>query len=242
MSDFETRRKETEDQTILMTAREILEGIPRLVSCHSPSGYGGIHYQDYDFPGPIGCTQEEAVLLNAAATFGRPPRILEIGSYVGWSSAHLIWKNKSMLDCVDTFTEGQGALRSESDMKMADRFLENMGRLGVESRVKMYVERSPEVLPSIAPEVGWDMVFVDGWHFDGQPLADVQGVFSLLKANAVVILHDLWIPDVRVASDWIVRNGWQSVTVPTANLLTFHWKQQPAWWNRVASIWKEISQ
>ena len=238
---FEEKRKEAQDQTDLMTAREILELMPRLIACHTPSGYGGIHYQDFDHPGPIGCTQEEAVLLNAAATFGRPPKILEIGSYVGWSSAHLVWKNKSHLDCVDTFTEGMGSLKEHPQKEVADRFLENMRNLGLTDRVDLYVQRSPEVLPSIAPEGGWGLVYVDGWHFDAQPLADVQGVFSLLAPNAVLVLHDLWIPNVREASDWILRNGWQSVTIPTANLLTFHWKQQPAWWGRVAGIWKEIS-
>jgi hypothetical protein len=116
------------------------------------------------------------------------------------------------------------------------RFAMNLGRLGVIKRVDLIQAKSPDVLPSIAPKRGWDFVFLDGWHFDGQPSRDVTGLLPHLSKNAVLWLHDCWMGDIKNAMLILEENGYHASHFVTSNRLTAFWKQEPVWWD---AFWRE---
>jgi predicted O-methyltransferase YrrM len=211
----------------------LLEKFEELVYHPGLSGNADIHYQDREVGGGVCCTPSEAMLMHHAARLCDPVAALEIGSYVGWSSAHLANAlSHGRLTCVDPFLEvradkgsgGDGASRAHA------RFLQNMQRAAVADKIDLIRGLSPDVIPSIAPDSGWDFIFVDGWHLHGQPLRDVTGVLRYVAAGAVLLLHDLWIVPVRDAFMHLATTGWSFHIFDTSNYLTILWRgDAPAW-------------
>lgn len=149
----------------------------------------------------------------------RPRWAVEIGSYVGWSAAHILAGFEGVrLVCMDPMVEAKDGEAT------VDRFWENLGRAGLAERVQLVLEESPGWLARYAPAGGWDWAFVDGNHVDGQPLRDVRGLAPLLSEDAVVWLHDTWMPDVRRAADWLELQGWQSRVHDTPGRLMELWR------------------
>lgn len=237
---FDQRRAEAVDGTTLQPSKFILSRFPRLVSHPSPSGIDDLHYTDADYEGAICCTAAEATMLFELVEYSGATRLVEIGSYVGWSSAHIASggvPRRAKLTCIDPMSEHRPDLPGSTPTSLETRFLENIAACGLRSSVTLVRGRSPEVLPEIAPSDGWDFAFVDGLHLHGQPLKDVQGVLPHLAEGAPIVLHDLYLPDVRDARDWLSGEGWHGCVLPTANLLTVCWKgdQPPDWWPAFAA-------
>lgn len=216
----------------------LLPCFPHLVPIPVPSklrnmkGEKDFCYRDNELHGALGCTAEEGYLLNRAVFHAQPRAMLEIGSYVGWSSAHLLYGNEARLTCVDPFIEDSGSLVATPKFEVMHRFRDNLWRAGVAYRVSLWMERSPEILAFIAPKGGWDFVFIDGWHFDNQPTHDVLGVFPYLADNAVVWMHDFWMADVVDAGRRLSVAGWNGTEIGTANRLAAFWKKEPSWWKQ----------
>jgi predicted O-methyltransferase YrrM len=208
----------------------ILERLTELVYHPGMSGNVDVHYQDREIRGAICCTPAEATLMYHAARLFKPRHALEIGSYIGWSSAHLAnGLQRCELICVDPFMETDASAGvAESRAAMAHRrFLQNMERAGVSGRVRLVRDKSPDAIPALSEDRQWDFVFVDGWHLQGQPLRDVMGVLPFVASDAVLLLHDLWIPDVRDALLYLVTQGWAYKVLDTSNYLTVLWRGQP---------------
>lgn len=186
-----------------------------------------LHFQDKELLGAIACTPAEATMLYIATRNFQPRNLLEIGSYIGWSSAHIALAAAGLLTCVDPFIEIGPYLKEKPDERAKQRFLDNIKRAGLSDKVQLICGKSPDVLQSIAPSSGWDFVFIDGWHLDGQPIRDVAGLLPFLSESAILILHDLWIADVRDAACYLRALGWTLHIFNTANYLTFAWKIQP---------------
>lgn len=224
MSEFETLRSEAQSGTTLELSKRLLEHFPRLVAHRGTSGLTDLHYQDFDLGGAVCCTAAEATLLAKLAELSIPLDALEIGSYVGWSAAHIAqWCS---LTCVDPMTE----VECDSVFPLI-RFWENVDRCGLRRKVRIIKQPSPDVIPMIAPPTrGFDFVFVDGKHTDRQPERDVRGLLPHLAKDAVVILHDLWIRDVKEAANVLVQAGFKLNVLPTANYLTVFWRDMPKWW------------
>jgi len=186
-------------------------------------GYSGaedIHLVDPELPGAITCTPSEAELLAMIVRALRPDNPLEIGSYIGWSTAHLAAASTNRLQCIEPFIYGEdysGQLRSDL---AAGRFRENVIAAALEDRIILVEEPSPACLRSTCPSNGWDFVFLDGWHNNGQPIRDVKGLLPLLRQDVVLVLHDIWIADVRDAMLLLMREGFSAYSLQTANFLT----------------------
>jgi len=187
-----------------------------------------VHFQDKSLGGAIACTAAEATLLYLAARCAQPEAPIEIGSYIGWSTAHLASGIKSVLTCIDPFLEIGPDLREDTSEPAKQRFLDNLTRAGLIERIRLVCGKSPEAIPTAAPG-GWDFAFVDGWHVDGQPIRDVSGITPHLAPTAVVILHDLWLPDVRDALCYLRALGWEYEILNTSNYLTLAWRIRPPW-------------
>src|SRR5689334_1349602 len=208
-----------------LPARLLREAFPELVFHPGTSGNPDVHYQDREVRGAVCCTPAEAMLLHHAARLCNPAAALEIGSYVGWSTAHLASAlARGVLTCVDPFLEtGDGGADADAGARAHARFLQNIARAGLASKVRLVREKSPEALPALSAGVRWDFVLVDGWHLSGAPLRDVLGVLPHLAGHPVLLLHDLWIADVRDAFAHLVARGWGCHVFDTANYLALLW-------------------
>ena len=239
MNIFDERRAQLFSENINPVSQAILEHMPHMVAHpvppapkSTPAEYHSWCVQDFDFRGPIGCTPGEGYILNRAAALARPRFMLEIGSYVGWSAAHLLYGNQLRLTCVDSLREGTGVLLDAPNAEIVLRFHENMRTLDMESRVTLIPEESPACLEHIAPEGGWHFVFLDGWHFDRQPLRDIQGLLPFMHQHGVVFMHDLGLFDVDEAATYLVEQGWTRHDFVTPNSLGAFWKVEPRWWKK----------
>jgi hypothetical protein len=106
-----------------------------------------------------------------------------------------------------------------------------MRALEMAHRVIMVPESSPDCIPGISPVRGWDFVFVDGWHLNGQPLRDVQGLVPHMAEKGVIFMHDMGMPDVNDAGKYLASDGWTFTGFTTANFLSAFYKVQPDWWD-----------
>lgn len=209
-------------------SRRLLQCFPDLVYHPGPRDWQVAHcYQDNRFRGAIACTAEEADLLRRCVTVADPQYVLEIGAYIGWSTAHIAFGLiNGSVDAIDSMEE------HEHPNQVISAFYDNMARCSVLDKVYFYPARSPEVLPSIAPIQGWDIAFIDGFHRDGQPMRDVLGVLEHINLSSVIIMHDTWMPDVRKAANYLVDElGYTRKTFETGNELSFFYQTEPDWWH-----------
>ena len=222
--------------TYLYPSVPILQAMPHLISHSGHSGLLGLHYQDDEILGAACCTQEEACLLywTAHALPAFSARILEIGAYIGWSTAHLAYGGHR----VTTIEAGREHgviphhLPDSVSPELLDRLRENLGHAAVTDRVRIVEGESPEAIP----DEEYDLAFIDGWHQDGQPRRDVLRVAQLMAKDGVILLHDLWMPDVQDAACWLIVYGWHLEILNTANYLGYAWRTEPAWWPRIAKL------
>lgn len=216
---------------------EILEKLTRYVAIDPPSGVQGEYcYRDVDVTGPISATWREAQFLGMLAKKINAYRILEIGCAQGWTTAHMA--RHAPVVCIDPFIETATGRLGMTVLEQEERFLENMEILGFESsRVQLCVDYSPEAIPSLPKEGPFDLVFVDGWHHDGQPVKDVLGVLPYVSDESVIVLHDFNIPDVQNAGHVLVDQGWRFTGFATACALALFWRGAesfPQWWKGLA--------
>lgn len=209
--------------------KTLRDAFPNLVGVPSPSQHPGVFLQDIGIGGAIACTETEALILDLLVLSVDPRRAVEIGSYVGWSSAHLAWHLDGTLDCIDNFTEGAGTL-GPTNPEVIQRFWANLNRTPGKDRVRMWVGTSPEILPAVAhAEEPWELAFVDGWHLNGQPRRDVEGLLPFLSQDAAIVLHDLWMPDVQAAADQLCLKGFHMYQIPTPGFMGVFWRGTARW-------------
>jgi predicted O-methyltransferase YrrM len=178
----------------------------------------------------ITCTDDEAYLLYRAVVHLQPRHILEIGAYVGWSTAHLAYAAPHPpIWVVDDFSEHTPRL-TVYDSSTETLFWQHLRAAGLDKRVALCVGRSPEALPAITPPGGWDFVFLDGWHQDGQPLRDVCALARASHPATVLALHDTWIHDVAQAGQWLRWQGWHVLACATPGALAFYYRVPPTGW------------
>ncbi len=214
-----------------LVSQVLIEQFPHLGYIAAPHDPAATCFQDMEIGGAIACTAQEGFLLNRLVHFGDFNRMLEIGSYIGWSTAHLLYGNQKRITCVDPFIEAPGRLLPQPDLRVKRRFYENMDRLGMSERIYLFTEPSPAILSEIAPDHGWDFVFLDGWHLNGQPERDVRGFLPLLAEEAVVVFHDTWMHDVYEGVKVLMSEGWTyTYSFHTANAMGVCWREEPTWW------------
>jgi predicted O-methyltransferase YrrM len=233
MNDFAAARQKALDATPEGLSKDLLKEVfTELISWPSATP-GKPGYIDRDMPGPGYATWQEVMLLYLFAKYSQAQRPLEIGCAAGWSTVHIALglAPTVTLTCVDPFTETEGGLggfRQASFMKFAT----HLRRARLASVVKIHFVPSPDILPAIVPIDGWDFAFVDGWHFDGQPLKDVRTLQPLLSDDATLIMHDFFYPNVVEACHWLTYHGWEMTRWDTPNQLVSFWREghRPMWW------------
>lgn len=226
---FEYLRAQAEDLVTTEPSKTLLMCFPRLVLSHLPVAQATNHLTDFDLEGSISLGIWESTLLYEIVCKLQPRQALEIGSYVGWGSAHIVKAlgQDAKLTCVDPFVEGKhvvnNGLSPTTLEAIKERFLENIRLAGVESRIDLICGHSPDALAQVADKQ-FDMAIIDGWHYHKQPIRDVEGVAPLMTKHGVIVLHDLWIADVQEAAAWLEAKGWQVHNLETETQMGVAWR------------------
>jgi hypothetical protein len=183
------------------------------------------------------------MLLYHIVKLSKYSQICEIGSYIGWSTVHIALalrevSTNGLIICIDPFIEKNSHIDSDF---VYDTFKANITKAGVQDLIKIVRDYSPKVLSSVAPSNGWELVFIDGWHLDGQPLRDIIGVVPHVSTSGVIVLHDVWMPDVRDGLIYLLAHGWEGLILPTANYLSVLWRKErtPPWLRDLMAIAKK---
>lgn len=136
----------------------------------------------------------------------KPTKILEIGSFEGWSTVHFIKKALSLNDsvdihCIDSW-EGGAEHKGKWDMlSVENRFMHNMHLVVIQhpkavvSKYKGYSHtRMMELLLS-GKENYFDFIYVDGSHEAPDVLFDALLAHRLVRVGGIIAFDDyLWSP------------------------------------------------
>lgn len=120
----------------------------------------------------------------------KPVNMLEIGCFEGrstlWFLENVLTNKESKITCIDTF-EGdtqQEKMGVKTD-GLLERFMENVGG---DKRVKTIRGDSQNVLKFLHDE--YDLIYIDGSHYQTDVLHDMILGFDLLKNNGIMICDD----------------------------------------------------
>ena len=157
------------------------------------------------FP-PIGTVPDFEKQLGSAATFSRPDvpqwsaepmvgaflaelalrmrahNIVEVGSFVGWTSAHLALTlrevSEGRLHCI------------EYDGQFLEIARSNLGRLELDSKVEFHLGLSTDqrVLAKLPPQ--FDLVFIDASHGYEDTVREIEIYSGRLAPHGCLALHD----------------------------------------------------
>lgn len=179
----------------IMTVVEM--AVPRWFAPHAPKL----------FAIPTHMTPNERIaLLQRALTIGAGGTMLEIGSYLGASTAFLGFaatRLNGIVHAVDPWTND--AMGSEGVRDTFEEFSRNTQRYA--ARIVAHKGYSADV-HAAEPSIPCDMLFIDGDHSYDAVAADLRMWLPSLKAGGVLAMHDIDLPDVKRAfEDVVVHAG-----------------------------------
>jgi hypothetical protein len=130
--------------------------------------------------------------------YGRPMKILEIGSFEGLSTTWLLKHTNAHVTCVDTW-EGSDEHTDEHKQGLYERFLENIEPW--KDRVTILRGESGKVLRTLPCEETYDFIYIDGSHYAKDVLADAVLTWPLINPTGLIIFDDyLWTTDGNIES------------------------------------------
>lgn len=157
---------------------------------------------------------EASILYNTALRF-RGERALEIGCWMGWSTAHLALGGVT-LDVLDPILEHQDIRQSIYD---------SLETLGVVDHVNLIPDISPAGVESAVSQGGkWSLFFIDGDHNGEGPLKDAVICSRLATEDALILFHDLTSPDVAQGLTYLKEQGWQTMIYQTIQIMGVAWR------------------
>lgn len=140
---------------------------------------------------------EEACLLYDVVRTLKPERTLEIGFCQGISALAILQaledNGQGRHHVVDPFQRGYGHAG-----------VEMVRRAGLEARLCFDEAFPEEVVPAMAP--GFGFAFIDASHLFDLTLLDFILVQKKLAPDAVVGLHDLWMPSLQKVWRYLTSN------------------------------------
>ena len=172
-------------------------------------------YVDWRNPGIGFVTRDEAhILYNTALKF-KGKHALEIGCWLGWSTAHLA-AGGVILDVVDP------ALSEPTIYESVDR---SLYLAGVRSSVNLHPGYSPEKVEEVAlrDDRRWSLIFIDGNHEYPAPLQDAQVVERYAAEDALILFHDLVSPSVAEGLTYLQNRGWKTAIYQTMQIMGVAW-------------------
>jgi len=153
------------------------------------------------YPTASAVTFETGALLYDFVRKVRPGRTLEIGMAYGISTLFI---------CQALHDNGMGAhaaIDPLEESKFRSLGLLNLDRAKLKHLVQLHGAPSHQVLPQLCLEnERFDFAFIDGRHVFDFVLVDFFYIDRLLPVNGHVAFDDLWMPSIRKAVSFVLRN------------------------------------
>lgn len=161
-------------------------------------------------------SRDEAHILYNTALKLQGKNALEIGCWLGWSTAHLA-AGGVILDVVDPILENPLAYESVN---------QSLCSAGVRSNVNLYPGYSPGKVEEIAQQEDrrWSLIFIDGNHDSPAPLQDAQVAERYAAEDALILFHDLASPDVAEGLNYLRDRGWNTMIYQTMQIMGVAWR------------------
>jgi predicted O-methyltransferase YrrM len=175
-------------------------------------------------------TLESGALLYDIVRAHKPGRTLETGMAYGMSTLFI---------CQALEDNGSGS-HIAIDPFQTDEFRSigvlNVERAGLAHRLRVHEAPSDVVLPRLCADAGTlDFAFIDGWHLFDFTLVDFYYIDKMLAVGGHVVFDDLWLPAVRKAVSFVLRNKpYELVKVAST-------RPAPAW-KRLVRIGRRFAQ
>ena len=169
-----------------------------------------VWYADERFPLMGFLNRDEATLLHNIALQFAGKRALEIGSWLGWSTAHLALAGV-ILDVIDPAHEDPVVRASVED---------SLARCGVSAN--LVGGRSPESIAALDRK--WSLFFIDGDHEAPAPLRDTLACLKYATEECAFVFHDLAAPAVADALHALRERGFKVLVYQTAQMMALAWR------------------
>lgn len=174
-----------------------------------------IWYADERYPLMGFLNRDEATLLhNIALQFAGKPA-LEIGSWLGWSTAHLALGGVA-LDVIDP---------AHDDPSFLATVKESLACCGVLDRVNLAGGSSPDAIATLARrDRKWSLFFIDGDHEAPSPARDTLACLPYAADDCAFVFHDLASPAVAAGLRTLADKGFHVVVYQTAQIMGMAWR------------------
>jgi glycosyltransferase involved in cell wall biosynthesis len=169
-------------------------------------------YADDRFPLMGFLNRDEATLLHNIALQFAGKRALEIGSWLGWSTAHLALAGVTV-DVIDP---------AHDDPSFRAIVEESLSCCGVSDRVHLTSGRSPEAVATLGGK--WNLFFIDGDHESPGPVRDALACLPFANDDCAFVFHDLASPAVAAGLRVLAEKGFHVVVYQTAQIMAMAWR------------------
>ncbi|MEA2415473.1 MAG: hypothetical protein QOI58_2130 [Thermoanaerobaculia bacterium] len=169
-------------------------------------------YADDRFPLMGFLNRDEATLLHNIGLQFAGKRALEIGSWLGWSTAHLALAGVTV-DVIDP---------AHDDPSFRAIVEQSMQCCGVLDRVRLKNGRSPESIAALGGK--WSLFFIDGDHESPAPVRDALACLPFANDDCAFVFHDLASPAVAAGLRVLEEKGFHVVVYQTAQIMAMAWR------------------
>ena len=192
---------------------------------------------------PYSCTDEEGLIINYIIQANQLKSGFEIATGFGYSSIYSglgfketkgklisldcyveedkefpIYTNEELKKCVVRVKNNIQSGNYPAGLKFAK---DHTNLLELSNTINFVIGLSPADIPSILEKVTLDFVFIDGGHFDGQPLKDFLAVLPYLADKWAIFFHDTDNEDGSSAVAVVEKKlGIKAINLPTKWHLT----------------------
>jgi predicted O-methyltransferase YrrM len=165
-------------------------------------------------------TVETGLLLYDFVHMHKPARTLEIG---------MAYAISTLFICQALEDNGAGqhiAIDPNQTSQFKSIGLLNVDRANLAHRLSFIEGPSDAVLPRLCAEDGAvEFAFIDGWHLFDFTLVDFYYIDKMLPVGGHVVFDDLWLPAVRKAVSFVLRNKRYELIQPQSSVPTPAWKR-----------------
>jgi len=151
----------------------------------------------------------------------------EVGMYQGGSHISALLGNSAKAIGVDNFAEFQGTNNFDQTYK-------NLCDFGVAQRTEIRNMGYKEFFAQLPPETKIQVYYYDGAHGYEPQLEGMELGFQFMQSGSVLIVDDLFYPEVTRAVNQFIANHVNQVRVML--MIDSMQAVDPVWWNGVCAI------
>lgn len=172
-------------------------------------------YVDRRIPGVGFLNRDEVhILYNTALRFAGS-QALEVGCFMGWSTAHLAAAGVQ-LDVVDP---------ALSDPVIHESVVRSLQDVKPPGEVRLHITSSPAGVEALGRQgKRWSLIFIDGDHEFPSPVRDAVVCERYAAVDAMILFHDLNAPAVAEGLYYLRDRGWDTRVYHTSQIMGVAWR------------------